>query len=225
MIYYVEDNEGIRNLVIYTLTATGYEARGFAEAASFWRGMEEQLPEMILLDIMLPDESGVQLLEKLRDDPRTVGIPVIMLTARGEEEDKVESFEIGADDYVTKPFGMMELLARVKAVLRRCRAEKALPGLTVGGISMDRERHTVQAHGRNVYLTFREFELLRFLMEHEGRAFDRDKLLDAVWGVDYVGGARTVDMHIQTLRKKLGPCANQIETIYGLGYKIGGGED
>ncbi len=225
MIYYVEDNEGIRNLVIYTLTATGYEARGFAEAASFWRGMEEQLPEMILLDIMLPDESGVQLLEKLRDDPRTVAIPVIMLTARGEEEDKVESFEIGADDYVTKPFGMMELLARVKAVLRRCRAEKALPGLTVGGISMDRERHTVQANGRNVYLTFREFELLRFLMEHEGRAFDRDKLLDAVWGVDYVGGARTVDMHIQTLRKKLGPCANQIETIYGLGYKIGGGED
>ena len=224
MIYYVEDNEGIRNLVTYTLNMTGFEAEGFAEGASFFSAMERALPELILLDVMLPGEDGVTILTRLRRDARFSAIPVIMITARGEEADRVEGLEAGADDYVTKPFGMMELIARVKAVLRRCsRREKG--ALILGGISLDREKHTVEANGREVVLTFREFELLRFLMENPERAFDRDKLLDEVWEPEYEGGPRTVDMHVQTIRKKLGACASQIETIYGLGYKIGEGDN
>ena len=222
MIYYVEDNEGIRNLVTYTLNMTGFEAEGFADGEAFFKALETTFPELVLLDVMLPGEDGVSILGRLRHDARFSGIPVIMITAKGEESDKIEGLECGADDYVTKPFGMMELIARVKAVLRRSsgRGEGAL---VLGGIRLDREKHTVEANGQEVVLTFREFELLRFLMEHPERAFDRDRLLDEVWGAEYDGGPRTVDMHVQTIRKKLGKCASQIETIYGLGYKIGEG--
>lgn len=224
MIYYVEDNEGIRNLVTYTLNMTGFEAQGFPEGESFFKAMETALPELILLDVMLPGEDGVTILGRLRHDPRFSAIPVIMITAKGEEADKVEGLECGADDYVTKPFGMMELIARVKAVIRRC-AGRGEGVLTLGGIRLDREKHTVEADGKEVVLTFREFELLRYLMEHPEKAFDRDRLLDEVWGAEYEGGPRTVDMHVQTIRKKLGRCASQIETIYGLGYKIGEGNN
>ena len=186
--------------------------------------METARPELILLDVMLPGEDGVTILGRLRRDPRFSAIPVIMITAKGEEADKVEGLECGADDYVTKPFGMMELIARVKAVIRRC-AGRGEGVLTLGGIRLDREKHTVEADGKEVVLTFREFELLRYLMEHPEKAFDRDRLLDEVWGAEYEGGPRTVDMHVQTIRKKLGRCASQIETIYGLGYKIGEGNN
>lgn len=224
MIYSVEDNEGIRNLVTYTLTMTGYPATGFPDAAAFWDGMARETPKLIILDIMLPGEDGVSILRRLRADAKTVGIPVIMLSAKSAEYDKVESLEIGADDYVTKPFGMMELIARVKAVLRRCEPKAGSPELILGGVRLNRETHVAFAGEDALPLTFREFELLAFLMENAGRAFDRDTILDAVWGEDYFGGARTVDMHVQTLRKKLGAYADQIQTVHGLGYRMGGGD-
>lgn len=223
MIYYVEDNASIRNLVTYALRATGLEAEGFADGAEFFPALEKRRPELVLLDVMLPGEDGVTILERLRADARTCSVPVIMVTARGEEEERVRGLECGADDYIAKPFGVMELVARVKAVLRRC-SHDSRETLRVGGIFMDCEKHLVSAHGRAVLLTFREFALLRFLMSHPGRVFERDRLLDEVWGADYEGGPRTVDMHVQTLRKKLGDCGAQIETIYALGYKMGEGE-
>lgn len=222
MIYFVEDNESIRNLVVYTLSMTGFPAAGFSCAKDFWAQMQKEFPKLILLDIMLPGEDGVSILRELRQNPKTVGIPVIMLSAKSAEYDKVESLEIGADDYVTKPFGMMELIARIRAVLRRCEPKEGVSEIRIGGIRLNRDTHTATAGGEPLPLTFREFALLAFLMENAGRAFDRDQLLDAVWGADYFGGARTVDMHIQTLRKKLGRCAEQIQTVHGLGYKMGG---
>ncbi len=223
MIYCVEDNEGIRNLVTYTLAATGFEARGFESGTPFFEALgEDAPPNLVLLDIMLPGEDGVEILRRLRSDARFSAIPVIMLTAKGEEDDKVEGLDAGVDDYIAKPFGMMELVARVKAVLRRAfPRERGV--LSVAGIELDRERHIVTANGEPISLTFREFALLRFLMEHPSRAYDRDRLLDEVWGADYAGGPRTVDMHVQTLRKKLGAAGEAIETIRGLGYRIGGG--
>ena len=223
MIYCVEDSEGIRNLVAYTLNMTGFEARGFPDGAPFFQALAEAAPDLVLLDIMLPGEDGVSILHRLRSDPRYSAIPVILLTAKGEEDDRVGGLDAGADDYVAKPFGMMELIARVKAVLRRCSRREA-GVLQLGAISLDRERHTVAIDDQPVTLTFREFELLKFLMERPARAFGRDQLLDEVWGADYEGGPRTVDMHVQTLRKKLGSAGAQIGTIHGLGYRIGGGE-
>ena len=190
---------------------TGFEAQGFPEGESFFKAMETQRPDLILLDVMLPGEDGVTILGRLRHDPRFSAIPVIMITAKGEEADKVEGLDVGASDYLVKPF-------------RRC-AGRGEGVLTLGGIRLDREKHTVEADGKEVVLTFREFELLRYLMEHPEKAFDRDRLLDEVWGAEYEGGPRTVDMHVQTIRKKLGRCASQIETIYGLGYKIGEGNN
>lgn len=177
--------------------------------------------DLVLMDVMMPEMDGIETTAKLREE---YNIPVILLTAKSESSDKVLGLNVGADDYVTKPFGMMELIARVKAVIRRC-AGRGEGVLTLGGIRLDREKHTVEADGKEVVLTFREFELLRYLMEHPEKAFDRDRLLDEVWGAEYEGGPRTVDMHVQTIRKKLGRCASQIETIYGLGYKIGEGNN
>ncbi len=222
MIYYVEDDKNICDLVVFTFNMTGFEAAGFRDAEEFGVAMSERLPELILLDIMLPGEDGMTVLRRLKSDERTMGIPVIMLTAKGGEIDKIRGLDVGADDYITKPFSMMELIARVKAVLRRCRVPEGAQAMTIGRITLDPARHSVLADGRFVALTLKEFELLRFLMENEGTAFDREKLLCAVWSIDYYGGTRTVDVHIQTLRKKLGACGEQIETIYGYGYRIGG---
>ena len=222
MIYCVEDDPDIRELVVYTLQSTGYGAVGFGDGAALFAALADALPELIILDIMLPGEDGMAILKRLKASGQTREIPVIMATARSSEFDKVYGLDSGADDYVAKPFGMMELIARVKAVIRRC-AGRGEGVLTLGGIRLDREKHTVEADGKEVVLTFREFELLRYLMEHPEKAFDRDRLLDEVWGAEYEGGPRTVDMHVQTIRKKLGRCASQIETIYGLGYKIGEG--
>ncbi len=219
MIYYVEDDNNIRELVVYTLGQSGLAAAGFSDAQAFYDACREKLPSLVLLDIMLPGEDGLAILKKLRANPKTSSLPVIMVTAKGTEYDKVVGLDGGADDYIAKPFGMTELVARVRALLRR-----ASPGgkarLVCGGIELDAEEHTVRAGGEDVALTFKEFELLHLLMENAGRVFDRDKLLETVWGYDYDGGTRTVDVHVQTLRQKLGACGALVETVRGVGYKV-----
>lgn len=219
MIYYVEDDANIRELVLYTLTQTGFSARGFADANGFWAAMAEETPELALLDLMLPGEDGLSILKRLRAAAPTRSLPVILLTARGAEYDRVTGLDCGADDYVTKPFGMMELVSRVRAVLRRSSPQEKTDLLECGGIAVDEQRHTVTCNGSPVVLSFKEFSLLRFLLENRGRVFSRDRLLLAVWGYDYVGGTRTVDVHVQTLRQKLGDCADIIETVRGVGYR------
>lgn len=225
VIYFVEDDLNIRDLVVYTLGSTGFTARGFADYQEFREAMAQLLPEMILLDIMLPGVDGIQILRRIRANPETEGIPVIMVTAKGAEFDKVKSLDLGADDYITKPFGMMELVSRVRAVLRRV-ARPADPAaedeeiLTIGTIDLNLPRHTVAVEGREVKLTLKEYQLLEELMSQPGILFSRDKLLDSIWGYSFHGETRTVDVHIRTLRKKLGAAAKHIQTVRGVGYKI-----
>lgn len=225
MIFYAEDDTNIRELVLYTLQKSGFAARGFADGAALMQAMRAELPDLVLLDVMLPGEDGVSLLRRLRADGRTRDIPVIMLTARGAEYDKVIGLDSGADDYLAKPFGMMELLARVRALLRRAgRGEAGAPQeLTFSGIRLLPGARTVTADGAPVTLTRKEFDLLELLMERPGQVFTRDALLERVWGYDYEGGTRTVDVHVQTLRQKLGACGACIETVRGVGYRLGGG--
>lgn len=222
MIFHVEDEKNIRDLVVFTLRMTGFEAEGLENGEKLRKALENTIPELILLDIMMPGEDGNAVLRWLRSDPRYRRIPVIMLTAKDTELDTVTGLEDGADDYVAKPFSMMELIARIKALLRRSKTDEEQPDVVVGKIVMDVRAHRVVSGGVEVTLTNKEFELLRFLMKNPGKAFDREQLLQAVWGEDYFGGTRTVDVHIQTLRQKLGEPGGQIETIYGLGYKMGG---
>ena len=222
MIFHVVDEQNIRDLVVFTLRMTGFEVEGFESGAELRRALEKTTPELILLDIMMPGEDGNAILRWLRADPRYRRVPVIMLTAKDTELDTVTGLDEGADDYIAKPFSMMELIARIKALLRRSKGDADQPDLLVGKILLDGRAHRVLSDGQEVALTNKEFELLRFLMKNAGKAFDREQLLQAVWGTDYFGGSRTVDVHIQTLRQKLGLPGNQIETIYGLGYKMGG---
>ena len=219
MIYCVEDDAGIRNLEVYALRAAGLDAEGFADGAAFLRALESRLPELVLLDVMLPGQDGMQLLRLLRQNARTRHIPVIMATARGTEYDKVTGLDLGADDYMAKPFGMMEMVSRVRAVLRRTMPEQ-VTSLTLGGIVMDLESHTVTAQGQTLELTLKEFALLRLLLEHPGRVYTRDQLLNAIWDADFLGETRTVDVHIGTLRTKLGTCGGYIRTVRGVGYKM-----
>ena len=220
MIYLVGDDNSIRELVVYTLRNTGFEARGFACGADFWEAMKQEMPQMVLLDIMLPDEDGLTILKKLRAASGTERLPVMMLTAKGSEYDKVIGLDSGADDYLPKPFGMMELVSRVKAVLRRSEPEKKQEFYQVGPVAVDISKHEVTVNGTPVVLTFKEFELLCCLMENEGIVLTRDRLLSKVWGYDFDGETRTVDVHIRTLRQKLGLGGNYIETIRGVGYKM-----
>lgn len=220
MIYYVEDDASIRNLIVYTLGRTGFSIEGFPSSVSFWQAMERQRPELILLDIMLPGESGAQILARLRADERFARIPVIMLTAKDGEDDVVASLDCGADDYLPKPFGMMELIARVKAVLRRSADGEAHAALRVGEIHMDVDRHIVRAGGSVVSLALKEYELLRLLMENAGRLVERSRIIESVWAKDYVGADHTLDSHIQTLRSKLGAYGSQIQTVYRCGYRL-----
>ena len=221
MIYLVEDDESIRELVIYTLQTTGLAAKGFPCAKDFWNAMKQEYPSLVLLDIMLPDEDGLSILKKLRDAGPTKRLPVIMLTAKGTEYDKIHGLDLGADYYLAKPFGVMELVSCVKAVLRRCRRDDAeRAGLSAGGVSLDADAHTVTAGGRRITLTYKEFELLRLFMAHPGTAFTREQLMERVWGTDYCGETRTVDMHIRTLRQKLGEYGEMIETVRGVGYRL-----
>ena len=219
MIYCVEDDDAIRDLMLYTLQASGYPARGFADSAAFWEAIRGEKPELILLDIMLPGEDGISILKKLRVSSATADIPIIMATAKGSEFDKVIGLDSGADDYLVKPFGMLEMVARIKAVLRRT-TPKTVNVLICGDIVLDETRHTVTVGGKLVNLTLKEYELLKLLMENAGQVFTRDVLLSRIWGQDYFGETRTVDVHIGTLRTKLAGSGERIETVRGVGYKM-----
>ena len=222
MIYFVEDDNSIRKLVLYSLTSAGMEAEGFSHPSQFWEAMEKQLPRVILLDIMLPEEDGLSILAKLRSDSRTANIQVILLTARGSEYDKVVGLDAGADDYVSKPFGMMELMARVRSALRRAGQSGDRGKLcTLGILSVDSTSHRVLVNGAEVTLTLKEFQLLNLMLEHQNTVFTRDQLLNTVWGYDFDSASRTVDVHIRTLRQKLGDAGAYIQTIRGIGYRIG----
>lgn len=220
MIFCVEDDAGIRDLMIYTLTASGFEAEGFADAREFFAAMRTARPELVMLDIMLPGEDGISVLKKLRADPATAELPVIMATAKGNEYDKVIGLDLGADDYLAKPFGMMEMVSRVRAVLRRSRSAEPSSELRFGGIVMNTVEHTVTADGQRITLTLKEYELLHKFMISPGRAFTREQLLAAVWCEDFMGETRTVDVHIGTLRQKLGECGKCIRTVRGVGYRM-----
>ena len=222
MIFCVEDDDNIRELVIYTLETTGLEARGFADATAFMEGLAFDTPELVLLDIMLPGEDGLEILKKLKNSSKTKDIPVIMVTAKGSEYDKVVGLDSGADDYVTKPFGMMELISRIKAVLRRSGKQQDKTKLSVGGICLDTKKHEVKVDGESVVLTLKEFELLEKLMRNQGIVLTRDQLLTEIWGYDFDGETRTVDVHIRTLRQKLGEQGSLVKTVRGVGYRIGG---
>lgn len=221
MIYYVEDDSNIRELVVYALGTTGIEAKGFAEAKSFWKAVAEEKPELILLDIMLSEQDGMNILKKLKSFPETKEIPVIMLTAKSTEYDKVQGLDSGADDYVAKPFGMMELISRIKAVLRRTQKNEDKSRYAVQNLAMNVKKHEVYVDGEKVTLTLKEFELLKRLIVSPEIVWSRDRLLEEIWGYDFGGETRTVDVHVRTLRQKLGSAGELIETVRGVGYRIG----
>ena len=219
MIWCVEDDASIRDIEVYALQSTGFEARGFEDGTSFWDALRgAALPELVVLDVMLPEIDGIQLLRRMKADAALRDIPVIMATAKGAEYDKILGLDLGADDYLTKPFGVMELVSRVKAVLRRCRPRQA-EVLRCGGLTVDEQEHSVTADGARVELTYKEFQLLRLFLAHPGTAFTRDQLMEQVWGMDFCGESRTVDMHIRTLRQKIGPYGGCIETVRSVGYR------
>lgn len=220
MIYCVEDDAGIRELMIYTLQASDLQAKGLPDADAFWAAMEKEKPKLILLDIMLPGEDGISILKKLKAQSTIADIPVIMATAKGTEYDKVIGLDLGADDYLAKPFGMMEMVSRVKAVLRRAYKDEKTDIVAVGKLTLNPQTHTVKADGEKVILTLKEFELLHKFMRHPGRVYSREQLLSDIWGADYVGETRTVDVHIGTLRTKLGECGEYIDTVRGVGYRL-----
>lgn len=223
MIYCVEDDDSIRELVVYTLRSGGYEAKGFSDGNQLDEALRQQTPALILLDVMLPGEDGVSILRRIRASARLRRLPVILATAKGAEYDKVIGLDSGADDYIDKPFGMMELLSRVKAVLRRCVPEGGAENLTAGEVHMYSDRHMVTVSGQEITLTLKEFELLRLLMSSPGRVFTRDMLIETLWGYYFDGETRTVDVHVRTLRQKLGSAADIIETVRGVGYRLGEG--
>ena len=222
MIWCVDDDSTIRDIEVYTLTQTGFEAKGFADGISMLEALKTEKPELIVLDIMLPGKDGVEVLKKIRSNPETRKIPVIMATAKGTEMDKIQGLDTGADDYLVKPFGVMEMVSRIKAVLRRCESDEKEEIITVGEITLSDKEHLVTVNGKKVALTLKEFEILKLFMQSPGIVFSRDKLLSEVWGVDYLGESRTVDMHIKTLRQKLGDVGSRIETVIGVGYKMEG---
>ncbi len=222
MIFCVEDDSNIRELVVYTLETTGFKARGFEDGREFLEALALETPELVLMDIMLPGDDGLELLKKLKASPKTRDIPVIMVTAKGAEYDKVKGLDLGADDYVTKPFGMMELVSRIKAVLRRSRKDAQEPQdiIAVGEIEIHTKKHEVTAAGQVVNLTLKEYELLKRLMKNPNIVMTRDCLLEDIWGYDFDGETRTVDVHVRTLRQKLGRCGEKIETVRGVGYRM-----
>ena len=222
MIWCVEDDGSIRDIEVYALQSAGLAARGFADGSSFWEAVRRERPDLVVMDIMLPGIDGVELLRRMRADPALSTVPVVMATAKGAEYDKVQSLDLGADYYLTKPFGVMEFLACVRSVLRRCGGSE--PGKILGleGVRMDLSGRTVTVDGEWAALTYKEFELLRLFLSHPGVAFTREQLMSDIWGTDYCGESRTVDMHIRTLRGKLGPYGDRIETVRGVGYRLEG---
>lgn len=222
-IYLLEDDDSIRKLVTYALVSQGYDAHGFDRPSAFWKAMEVQQPDLLLLDIMLPEEDGLQVLQKLRSSAATKKLPIIMLTAKNTEYDRVVGLDSGADDFISKPFGMMELVARIRAVLRRTEQKQEEEEYQVGELFVSPQRHVVRVSGQEVSLTNKEFELLCLLLEHRGMAMTRDAIMDGVWGQEFSRENRTLDVHVRTLRTKLGAAGSYIETVRGVGYKIGGG--
>ena len=222
MIWCVDDDSTIRDIEVYTLTQTGFEAKGFADGISMLEALKTEKPDLIVLDIMMPGMDGVEVLKEVRSRADTRKIPIIMATAKGTEMDKIQSLDTGADDYLVKPFGVMEMVSRIKAILRRCAPDEVSDVITVGEITLNDKEHTVSVSGEKVALTFKEFEILKMFMSNPGAVFSREKLLSAVWGVDYLGESRTVDMHIKTLRHKLGESGKCIETVIGVGYRMEG---
>lgn len=222
MIYLLEDDESIRSFVEYALNNSGLESKGFEKPSDFWKGIGEEIPSLVILDVMLPEEDGLEVLKKLRNRSETKKVPVIMLTAKDSEYDKVIGLDSGADDYVSKPFGMMELISRIKALMRRTADETKKDEYIVGGLYVCPSKHIVRAGGNDVVLTYKEFELLCLLISNRGTVFNRDQILQRIWGFEFDGENRTVDVHIRTLRTKLGECGRLVETVRGIGYKIGG---
>ena len=220
MIWCVDDDNTIRDLEVYTLEQTGFRAKGFIDGISMLKALESEMPELIILDIMLPEMDGVEILKKLRADQRYKNIPIIMATAKGTEMDKIGSLNSGADDYLVKPFGIMEMVARVNAVLRRIHKDEEEGFLAVGNISLKEKERMVFVQGEKVELTHKEFEVLKFFMEHRDVVFSRDELMNNIWGMAYVAETRTVDMHIKNLRQKLGSAGGQIKTVIGVGYRL-----
>ena len=223
MIYMLEDDASIRKLVVYTLNSQGMETQGFERPSEFWKAMEQRSPQLLLLDIMLPEEDGLSVLRKLRTNPETKKLPVLLLTAKGSEYDKVMGLDMGADDYVVKPFGMMELMARIRAALRHVSNEhQEEENYRIGTLFVDPRQHIVRDGEREVALTLKEFQLLCLLLERPGTVFTRDQILNTIWGYEFDGASRTVDVHVRTLRQKLGQSGDGIETVRGVGYKITG---
>ena len=220
MIWCVEDDTGIREIEVYALTSTGFEARGFESGTDFWEALQGDTPELVVLDVMLPGIDGVELLKRMKASARHQNIPVIMATAKGSEYDKVQSLDLGADDYLVKPFGIMEMVSRVKAVLRRCAPKTQENLLRVGTLVLNRDEHIVTLDGQRLSLTHKEYELLKMFLENPGTAFTRDQLLELVWKTEFLGESRTVDMHIRTLRQKLGNYGSLIETVRNVGYRM-----
>ena len=219
MIWCVEDDASIRDIEVYALRSTGMEARGFEDGTSFWEALQQEKPTLVILDVMLPGIDGVELLRRMREDPNLEAIPVVMATAKDSEIDKIQGLDLGADYYLTKPFGVMELVSCVKAVLRRCQMQKPGHRLRAGGLELDLDEHTVTVDGQRVNLTYKEYELLRLFLSRPGVAFTRDQLMEQVWGMDFCGESRTIDMHIRTLRQKLGAYGEHIETVRSVGYR------
>ena len=220
MIWCVEDDASIRDIEVYALTSTGFEARGFEDGTSFWAALQMEQPELVVLDVMLPGIDGVELLKRMKASEELQNIPVIMATAKGTEYDKIQSLDLGADDYLVKPFGIMEMVSRVKAVLRRCKRTQSTKLLSIEGLVLNPSEHTVSVDGERVILTYKEYELLHLFLSQPGIAFTREQLLSSVWNTEYSGETRTVDMHIRTLRQKLGPYGHLIETVRNVGYRL-----
>ena len=220
MIWCVEDDSSIRDIEVYALTSTGFEAKGFEDGDSFWNALQTEQPDLVILDVMLPGKDGVMLLKMMKERKEFCEIPVIMATAKGSEYDKIQSLDMGADDYLVKPFGIMEMVSRVKAVLRRCKPVRESNLFRLEGLVLNPEEHTVTIDGKRLTLTFKEYELLHLFLSQPGIAFTREQLLSSVWNTDYLGETRTVDMHIRTLRQKLGSYSHLIETVRNVGYRL-----
>lgn len=220
MIFCVEDDVSIRDIEVYTLQSTGFEAKGFEDGISFWQALQKEKPELVILDIMLPEMDGMEILKKMKKDSEWKEIPIIMATAKGEEYDKIQGLDFGADYYLVKPFGVMELVSCVKAVLRRCKPKQVDHLLKTGDLIVNIEEHIVTISGKRILLTLKEFEILRLFLSHPGIVYTRETLFNEIWGMDYCGETRTVDMHIRTLRQKLGSYGEIIETVRGIGYRL-----